>query len=263
MIYGANWTSPRHLSTVRALLKDKRISFCEVMVDNFLHLSPENILSAFPGVPLSFHIMNSHFLTRDAGELKALAAKVKSFARELRPMYVSDHLAVFSHEGRRLPFPQEVDYESDYALVRERVLAWQELLGAPLLLENYPSILDSGRAQAEFMGRLLKETGAELLFDFSNAVVARENCGAPLEAWEPLVRGTLRFHAAGYRPAGTVPDFILDSHDCAPSGATLAFLRRSKAQLQGRECSLVVERDANIDAAAWSTDIAAVAGAAA
>jgi uncharacterized protein (UPF0276 family) len=257
MKIGANWTSPRHLAVIRALLEEGSVSFCEVMIDNYLHIDPESLKSAFPGTPLAFHIMNSRFVRRDLSELKALAARLKPFLRELRPVYVSDHLALFSHEGRRLPFPQEIDYRDDRAAVLERVKLWQDLLGTPVLFENYPSILDGGRAQPEFLEELVRKTGAGLLLDLSNAVVARRNCGLALEAWTPLVKRAERFHAAGYRSADTVPPIVQDSHDCELSVETLDFLRRSKPLTAGRECSLVIERDADIAVESWSKDIAA------
>lgn len=257
MKIGANWTSPRHLPVLRALLARGGVSFCEVMVDNFLHLDPESLRSAFPGTPLAFHIMNSQFVRRDLPDLKALAARVKPFIHELHPAYVSDHLALFTHEGRRLPFPQEIDYVRDRATVLDRVKSWQDLLGTPVLFENYPSILDGGRAQPEFLAELVEKTGAGLLLDLSNAVVAERNCGLPLEAWTPLIKRAERFHAAGYRAADTVPPIVQDSHDCELSAETLAFMRRCRPLLAGRECSLVVERDADIELESWSKDIAA------
>ena len=255
MIFGANWTSPRNLPIIRSLRTQGRIDFCEVMIDNFLHLSPDSLKSAFPETPLSFHIMNSQFIRRDAGELKSLASKLKTFIRELRPIYVSDHLADFSHGGRRYPFPQEIDYHRDNRLTIDRVKLWQDMTGTQLLFENYPSILDGGRAQPEFLDSLVQETGAGLLLDLSNAVVAELNCGLPLAAWTPLIKRADRFHAAGYRTADTHPPIVQDSHDCELSPETLAFLRRSKPLLDGRECSIVIERDADIALDSWSHDI--------
>jgi uncharacterized protein (UPF0276 family) len=256
MKFGANWTSPRHLPVVRALLQEGRISFCEVMIDNFIHIDPESLKNAFPGIPLAFHIMNSQFVRRDVAELKALATKLKAFIRELRPAYVSDHLADFSHGRRRYPFPQEIDYRGDRAAALGRVKLWQDMVGTQLLFENYPSILDGGRAQPEFLEGLLRESGAGLLLDLSNAVVAERNCGLALEAWTPLIKRAERFHAAGYRAADTVPPIIQDSHDCALSAETLDFLRRCKPLLDGRECSIVIERDADIAVESWSKDLA-------
>jgi uncharacterized protein (UPF0276 family) len=258
MKIGVNWTSPRHLPIVRSFLAEGKISYCEVMIDNFLHLTPAAVAEAFPGAPIAFHIMNSQFIRRSPDELKALAVKLKAFIRELRPMYVSDHLAVFTHEGRRLPFPQEIDYRREQAQTLGRVKLWQDLMETPLIFENYPSIAGYGEAQPAFLDTLMRETGAGLLLDLSNAVVAQKNCGVPLAAWLPLVKRAQHFHAAGYRSADTKPEIIQDSHDCELSDDTLGFLRLIKPEVDGRDCSIVVERDANIEPGSWSKDISAV-----
>lgn len=257
MKLGANWTSPRHLPVLKALLDGGAIAFVEIMVDNFLHLSPDALAAAFPGVPLSFHVMNSQFIRRDDAELAALAKKLREFVRVLKPLYVSDHLAVFTHGARRLPFPQEIDYARETALVVERVKRWQDLLDMPVLFENYPSILESGRAQPRFLETLLERTGAGLLLDLSNAVVAHANGAAPLDEWAALAPRAEHFHAAGYRPAQTAPDFLLDSHDGALSADTLAFLRRVAPLTRGRDSTLVIERDAQIAVDTWTGDLAA------
>jgi len=239
-----------------SLVASGAASFVEVMIDNFLHLTPDALAAAFPGVPLSFHVMNSQFVRRDDRELDILSRRLKLFIRELKPLYVSDHLAVFTHGGRRLPFPQEIDYAREGPLALDRAKRWQDLLGVPVLFENYPSILDAGRGQPRFLEKLL-DAGAGLLLDLSNAVVAHKNDAAPLDEWAALARRATRFHAAGYRPSETVPEFLVDSHDSELSADTLDFLRRVKPLAAGRDCSLVIERDANIDAASWSRDLAA------
>ena len=71
----------------------------------------------------------------------------------------------------------------------------------------------------------------------------------------PLVKRASRFHAAGYRTADTVPPLVQDSHDCELSAETLDFIRRCKPLLAGRACSLVIERDADIELESWSRDI--------
>jgi hypothetical protein len=259
MKIGINWSSPRRLPVVRALLANGRASFCEILIDNFLHCGAEDIASLFPGTPISFHIMNSQFIQRDVKELSLLGATLRGLIRNLNPLYVSDHLALFSCEGRRLPMPMEVDYARDFALARERVGLWQELLGVPLLIENYPSILDEGRAQPDFLGALAKETGAGVLFDLSNAVVANKNCGVPLAAWSDIIRRAHHFHAAGYTLSDTKPPIVRDSHDAALSPDTLIFLRGALELMRDPETSsIVVERDGNIEEESWSRDLEAV-----
>jgi len=74
----------------------------------------------------------------------------------LRPLYVSDHVARFSHNGRQLYHLAEIDYINDYSRVRERVDWWQQALGCQLLLENYPSIMDGGHDAPAFHERLYR-----------------------------------------------------------------------------------------------------------
>lgn len=57
---------------------------------------------------------------------------------------------MFSHQGRQLYHLAEIDYPTAYAQVREQVLFWQDQLGMPLYLENYPSILDGGHDAPAF-----------------------------------------------------------------------------------------------------------------
>lgn len=227
------------------------------MADNFVHLPPDALSAAFLGAPLAFHVMNSQFLTRPDEELRLLADLLKNLIAHLKPRYVSDHLAVFARGGRRLPFPQEVDYRAEGAGAIEKIKRWQDMLGVPLLLENYPSILDLGRDQPEFLERMTRETGAGLLLDLSNAVVAHKNCGSPLADWENLAVRADCFHVAGYRGSGTEPEFLVDSHDGELSPETIAFLRTAAPKLANRDASIVVERDANISQESWSRDIAA------
>jgi uncharacterized protein (UPF0276 family) len=248
---------------VKALIADGHAGFCEIMIDNFLHLPVDALRECFEGIDVSFHIMNSRFIQRDAHELELLAQTLKPWIAGLRPIYVSDHLASFFHEGRQLPFPMEVDYDGGYGLIKERFSRWQDLVGAPVLLENYASMLDSGRGQPDFLERLTAETGTGLLFDFSNAVVAWENSGLALERWTPLIAKTRHFHVSGFRRSDGDPVIAIDSHDVDLAPETINFIAQSSAAWAvGAERTLVVERDAPLDVAIprsnWRDDLGRV-----
>lgn len=260
MRLGVDWTSGRHLETVKALIGEGHAGFCEIMIDNFLHLPVDALRECFEGIDVSFHIMNSRFIQRDAREIELLARTLKPWIAALRPLYISDHLASFFHEGRQLPFPMEVDYEGDYGLIKERFSSWQDLVGTPVLLENYASMLDSGRAQPDFLERLTAETGSGLLFDFSNAVVALENGGPALDRWSSLISRTRHFHVSGFRKSDGDPVITIDSHDVDLAPESIAFIARSRAAWADRaERTLVVERDAPLDVAiprsSWREDL--------
>ncbi|MEK7389787.1 MAG: DUF692 family multinuclear iron-containing protein [Elusimicrobiota bacterium] len=257
MNIGVNWSSPQHLPVVKALLKSGAASFCEILIDNFLHLAPSQLRDVFADTPVAFHIMNSRFIQRDPEALAALAARLKPFIATLEPMYVSDHLAQFTCEGRLLPFIFELDYERQFKETARKVELWQNLLEVSLHLENFPSALDGGLAQPAFLARLSLRTGASILFDFSNAVVAARNCGLGLEAWNSTIARSRHFHAAGYALSDTQPPLVRDSHDGELAEDTLSFIKRSKKLLNGGggRCSLVIERDSNVLEGSWAKDL--------
>lgn len=193
MRIGVNVTSPTNFPIAVALVRAGHAQFLDLLVDNFLHV---------PGGALR-------------AALDELAAQLRALIRAVEPLYVSDHLARFTHGGRRLPMLAERDAERDY----------------------------------------VADTGCGVLFDFCNAVVAELNTGYPAQRWLPVVRDMPHFHIAGYRRTEGEPALIIDSHDSPSAEDTLAFLRafaRERGGLAG--LTLVVERDANIDFAPWAAD---------
>lgn len=261
MRIGVNVTSPTNFPIAMALVRAGQADFCELLVDNFLHVPGAEIRRSFGDVPVSFHIMNSRFFERDAAQLDEMAARLRALIREVEPLYVSDHLARFTHDGRRTPMLLELDPERDYAEARARVAAWQERLGERLYIENFPSVLGDGNDQAGFYGRLVAETGCGVLFDFCNAVVAELNTGYAAHRWLPAIRQATHFHTAGFRRTEGEPALVIDSHDSPIAPETLAFMRafeRERGGLTG--LTLVVERDANIEFEQWAADIQAVGG---
>ena len=233
MRIGVNVTSPTNFPIAVALVRAGHAQFLELLVDNFLHV---------PGGALR-------------AALDELAARLRALIRDVEPLYVSDHLARFTHDGRRLPMLAELDTERDYVAARTRLAAWQERLGERLHVENFPSVLGEGNNQADFYARLVADTGCGVLFDFCNAVIAELNTGYPAQRWLPVVRDMPHFHIAGYRRTEGEPALVIDSHDSPIAEDTLAFLRafaRERGGLAG--LTLVVERDANIDFAPWAAD---------
>lgn len=244
MKIGINFTLGETLNDVQHLIQDGLVDYCELLIDNFLHVPPDDIARAFD-VPLGFHIMLSRFLETDLASLKQLAHRLKPYIDTLQPTYISDHVARFSHQGRQLYHLAEVDYRQAYDAIKARVETWQELTGSQLLLENFPSILDGGRDAPEFFTRLQADTGAGVLFDFSNAICARHNCELPLAAWDAVIRGNRHFHVGSYSPSILAPPITLDTHDAELSPDTLEFLCRHREHLQDAGVTLTYERDDN------------------
>ncbi|WP_394832101.1 DUF692 family protein [Pendulispora rubella] len=257
---GVNWTRAVHLPLIRSMVRKGQADFVEVLIDNFLHVEPEDMAAALDGAPVAFHIMHSRFLERTEVQLASMASRIRTMARELRPLYISDHLLRFTVDGREVPFLPELDYGRGYDLACRRVTSWQEQLGAPVLFENYPSIFDSGLEQPAFLERLFRETGAGLLFDVSNAVCAHRNCQLPLDAWDTLLESATHgshLHVGGYEPSSEAPFVSLDLHGSALADDTLDYLERVFLRLRA-PATISVERDNHIDLEPWSTDIVAV-----
>jgi uncharacterized protein len=254
MQIGFNFTLGSTLPLFRQLISERRIDFVEILIDNFLQVDPKELAAAFD-CPVALHIMFSKFLEKDLDFLEDLARRLRTYIDALKPVYVSDHLVRFSHNGRNLFHLVELDYASEYYAVRERVEWWQDKLGQRLYLENYPSIMDGGREAPGFLERLTSETGAGVLFDVSNAVVANLNCGLPLESWRNIISATEHFHVAGYNTSFIEPHIIVDLHDSEFSRETITFLESCRQHCEKPGATITYERDTNIEHESISVDL--------
>jgi len=254
---GVNLTSPSSLAVIKRLLDDGEVDFCEILVDNFLHLDPKMMCEFVGDVPVGFHIMWSRFLERDDGSLVVIAKRLRCWIDALAPVYVSDHVAQFTVEGRLLPLLAEIEYGRNYSKVRDRVLFWQDLLGVQILLENFPSSMDDEGRQIEFYTRLLKETQCALLFDCSNAVVAEINCQVDASGWLAIASEGSNYHIAGFRKTQGDPLLAIDTHDVPIVERSLEVLSSIAASRPGgwTDMTVVIERDANIEFDSWADEL--------
>lgn len=254
MQLGFNFTLGTTLPMVKQLIHEGKIDYCELLIDNFFQV-PVSELSAQLECPVGFHIMFSKFLESDQETLKVMAKKLRALKDDLQPVYVSDHIARFSHNGRQLYHLAEVDYQQEYSQIKDRINWWQDQLGCQLLLENYPSIMESGKDAPEFFEQLSKDTGSGVLFDISNAVCAWQNCGLPLERWQTIIQDNQHFHVAGYAHSMLEPHIVLDTHSTPLSRETLDFIRRYQSLFDSPAATLTYERDDNIEYEAVAADL--------
>ena len=229
---GINWLTPYTLPIVQRLIEEGIADFCEVMVDNAIHLPASKIREALPDVPIALHIVSSGFLTKSSKELQDVAQYLRPWIAELNPIYVSDHL------------PQ-LNYQSDLANTCKRMHEWQDLLGVKLLLENFPSLNAAGTGQAEFYSHLMRETGCELLFDFSNAYIAELNGAAAFTAWQPLIDQTTHFHAAGFR-IDPETGLAIDTHDVPIADEVVTIIQQQFIN-ELKDRTIVMEFDAKLN----------------
>jgi len=254
MQIGFNFTLNGSLGMVQQMLKERQIDYVELLIDNFLHIDPKELMSALD-CPVAFHMMLSKYIENDQDSLTKFADRVRLFIDEMKPIYVSDHILYFSHHGRQLYHLGEIDYLNDYDRVRGRVEQWQGMLGTRLFLENYPSIMDGGWDAPAFYERLCRETGVGVLFDASNAICAMHNCGAPVELWTNIIETTKHFHVAGYSNSFIEPLVKVDSHDRELAEDTLDFLRRMRTSFDKPGATITYERDFEIDYDSISNDL--------
>ena len=245
MQIGFNFTTNGTLDMVQRMIRERQIDYCELLIDNFFHVPANELIDAFD-CPVAFHIMRSQHLQMDREALEKMARRIRLFIAALNPIYVSDHLLRFSHNGMNLHFLGEIDYKQ-YDAVRERVERWQEMLGVRLHLENYPSIMEGGWEAPAFYQRLCRETGAGVLFDASNAICAEHNCGAPVGLWSDIIKSTARFHVAGYGASFIEPYITTDSHDRELASDTLGFLSTMRMSFDKPGATITYERDWNYD----------------
>jgi uncharacterized protein (UPF0276 family) len=180
--------------------------------------------------------LNFDYLTR----LKRLAGAVNA-------KWVSDHLCWTGVAGRNthdlLPIPLN---EATLRHVAERVVAVQEFLERPLVLENpstYVGFADSTMTEWEFLSRLAAETGCGLLLDVNNVYVSSVNHDFdPAEYIRNVSHArVVQFHLAGHTHCGT---HIVDTHDGAVIDPVWELYRLAH-QLTGGAATLL-EWDAKI-----------------
>lgn len=254
MRLGFNFTLPDTYEMVQQLIAEGHIDYCELLIDNFFCVPPAEMAKAF-SCPVGFHIMFSRFFEADKDTLRDFARRLRAYVDALNPMYVSDHCAYFSHQGRKLFHIGEFDYTRDYDLARERAEFWQNELGTKLLIENYPSIMSGGHEGPEFFEKLARDVGTGVLFDASNAVCAALNTGLPLEKWDRIVANNRHFHVAGYRLSMIEPYMRMDTHAEAMSAETLEYLTSRRDLFDKEGATMTYERDGEIEYDAIVADL--------
>lgn len=249
---GMNISDPSQISSVLNVLNEQGAGHVELLIDNFLHCDPASILAGLGNRPVAFHIMNSRFLERDPTELARVAKIINNFAYELKPLYISDHLLNFTLFGLPTPITHELDYHKSSSHIIERIDAWQTLLNTTVHFENVASSTALGLYQPEFYHLLTTRTACGILFDISNALVAKKNIGVDIAAWYGIIKNTHHFHVGGYSQSQDSDTYWIDSHDCMLDSETFALLNTLKTlNLLQQGNTLTLEYDHAIDYSLW------------
>jgi uncharacterized protein (UPF0276 family) len=165
--------------------------------------------------PVAMHGVSLSIGSIDPLDL-AYLDKLKDLAERLSPLWISDHLCwtgiggINSHDLLPMPLTEE-----SLGHVAERVMAVQDRLGRPLVLENPSTYLEfqaSSMPEWEFLARLAERTSCGLLLDVNNVHVSAFNHGFdPLAYIDALPADhVVQIHLAGPSDHGT---HLIDTHD--------------------------------------------------
>jgi hypothetical protein len=225
-----------------------RAGWFEVLSENYMQTAGgpldflDRIAAAYPVVMhgVSLSIGSTDPLDRAyLGELVALRDRIGA-------RWVSDHLCWTGVAGKNthdlLPLPYT---EESLAHVADRVRAVQDVLGAPLALENPSTYVEHAGAtmrEWEFLARLAEQADCAILLDVNNVFVSAYNHGfdpATYLAAVPFDR-VVQFHVAGHTDHGT---HIIDSHIGPVPDAVWRLLGEAHAK---SGASVLLEWDAEI-----------------
>ncbi|GAB3270636.1 DUF692 domain-containing protein [Parahaliea aestuarii] len=191
---------------------------------DFLEVAPENWIGVggrfgrqlreiAERYPLVFHGLSLDIGGPDALDLDLLRA-VRAMMDDFQVGFYSEHLTYCAAEGHLydlLPIPftaEAVDH------VVARIQQAQDIIGQPLVLENASYYAQAHRemSEAEFIGAVLKGSGAELLLDVNNIYVNSINHQYdPLTFLESLPLEKVRYlHIAGHYDEAD--DLKVDTH---------------------------------------------------
>lgn len=160
---------------IALLIEEQDIQFSEIVAENFwnckhlpaaLQILIERGATVIPhGVSLSL----GSAVTPDLWRIEKLA----KMAAQTRAPFVSEHIALVRGGGYETGHLLPVERTEEMAeIIIENVQIAQQNLPVPLVLENIATLVDfastAEMSEAEFITRIVNETGAGILLDVSN-----------------------------------------------------------------------------------------------
>jgi hypothetical protein len=208
---------PEHYASV--LREIPPVSWVEVVSERFLGARGGVRLEVLDRVraerPLALHGTTLSIGSVDPLDEQYLA-RLRALVNRVEPVWVSDHLAWCSLDGRELDLLPLPYTEECLQHVIRRVAVVQDRLGAtPVLLENPASYLEfkaSTMPEWEFLSAVARQSGCGILLDVNNLRVSASNHGfdpADYLAGLPTDR-VWEIHLAGHRHQGTL---VVDTHE--------------------------------------------------
>lgn len=223
------------------------VDFVEIISENFMACGgrPLHTLDAVR----ERHRVAMHGVSMSLGSPGGLDADylhaLKTLARRLDPLWISDHLCwtrvggLATHDLLPLPYTPEA-LDVCVANVRHA----QDVLERPILVENpssYVTFPESSMTEWDFLAALAGETGCYLLLDVNNVFVSSVNHGFDPQAFlagippDRVRQMHLAGHSAG--PRG----LLIDTHDAPVCPEVWALYQRATERFG--PCATMVERD--------------------
>lgn len=141
---------------------------------------------------------------------------LRALVERVQPAWVSDHLCWTGVDGYNLHDLMPIPYtEEALRHLTTRLQQVQDFLGQAILIENvssYVSYRADQMSEWEFLSRLAKRSGCQLLLDVNNVYVSSVNHGFdPREFIDAMPAASVRqIHLAGHEDHGS---YIIDTHD--------------------------------------------------
>ena len=219
------------------------VDWFEIISENFMDSRgrPRHVLDQLVGgYPIVAHGVSMSIGSTDPLDRDYLL-RLKRFAAEIEPVWVSDHVCwtgvagVNTHDLVPIPFTEE-----SLTHVVRRIQIVQDILERPLVLENptsYVTYVASTMTEWEFLARMADAADCGLLLDVANVHATAVN--HDFDAREYLLalphERIVQIHLAGHDDLGT---HIIDTHDRAVSDEVWE-LYRLAVQLTGGVSTLI------------------------
>ncbi|MBI1349359.1 DUF692 family protein [bacterium] len=231
------------------LQNQAQVDWFEIISENFMDSRgrPRAVLNHIAErYPIVMHGVSLSIGSTDPLDFDYLR-RLKQLADEIHPAWISDHLCWTGVAGLNnhdlLPLPLNDDTLQHVA---QRVIAVQDFLERPLILENpssYVTFAASTLPEWEFLSELTAATGCGLLLDVNNVYVSSVNHEFdPLEYLQKIPADrVVQFHLAGHTNCGT---HLIDTHDGPVIDPVWQLYHRAKERTGG--CATLLEWDARI-----------------
>ena len=225
------------------------VDWFEIISENFMVAGgkPRHYLDRIRArYPLAMHGVSLSIGSTDPFDF-AYLRELRQLAREIDPIWISDHLCwtgnggINSHDLMPLPYTEEA-----IAHVASRIGEVQDFLGREILIENvstYVSFANAEMGEAAFLGEIVRRSGCRILLDVNNIYVSSRNHGFDADAYVAALPAERiwQIHLAGHSDYG---DYVIDTHDHPVRDEVWALYART-LELTG-PVTTMIERDDNI-----------------